>query len=297
MLALALAVGPALAQEADDESALVEALVVNARTPGPAWWSVSKGEAKVWVLGTGVPLPAGASWDSAAFQRRIIATRRLIYPQASGSTHFSNAALAADRPWLDELSAEERRRLAEAAVRTGRTVEFYGKYRPAFAGLLIKSELAAKADPKPAPPLDLEARARAARARMIPVKGRMSQALKVGLAKGQADGLGCVRWALEPRDPIATKRARAEAWARGDVRALMAGPMTYDPCIQGMKAMQASYESHETALADAIAATLDKGDGAVALVALTPLLRQGGVLDALRQRGYVVRTPAQLEPD
>ena len=69
-----LAGSPCLAQEVADAPALVDALVVNARTPGPAWWSVTKGEVRVWVLGTGVAIPANAAWDTAAFEKRLKAT-------------------------------------------------------------------------------------------------------------------------------------------------------------------------------------------------------------------------------
>jgi uncharacterized protein YbaP (TraB family) len=285
---------PALAQE-DDEPAMVEALVVNARTPGPAWWSVSKDEAKVWVLGTGPSLPEGATWESATFDRRVKATGRVIYADVKAKGGVSKGAVTADRPWLSELSNTERARLSEISAVTGRSPEAYEKFRPTFAGLVINGDLAAKADrTKPRRSQSLLERAKSLGVRPVPVKGRIGQAIKASFEKGEHDDLSCLRWSLKPHDPAAVQQSNAEAWMRGDVRALTA-KRTYDPCVQAMKAMQTSLETHEGALADAIAERLDRGESAVALVGLTPLLREGGVLDQLRQRGYRVRTPAQLD--
>lgn len=291
-LTLALTASATLAQENGGPD-LVDALVVNARTPGPAWWSVSKGEAKVWVLGVGVPVEASTRWDDAAFRRRVKVARRVIFVPAS-TTKFSNETIKADRAWMDELTDTERARLAEIAGTTGRKVAFYAAFRPNFAGLLIKSDLDARAKPRPGKAVDLTAKARALGATFVPVSGQEAQSMKNSFTPGGHDGLTCLRWATRPRDPTASREQRARAWMRGDVRDLLLGPTAYDPCIQAMGAMQAMMENNEGLMTEAIAASLDRGQGAVAFVTLTPLLRQGGVLDQLRKRGYAIETPAQL---
>jgi hypothetical protein len=290
---MSAAVSPALAQD-DGAPELVEALIVNARTPGPAWWSVSKGDAKVWVLGAGVAVPVNARWDSKAFERRIRgAARVLVVP--SSTTDFQKETIRADRVWAEELTDAERARLAEVAAATRRSPGFYAAFRPNFAGILIKSELDARAKPKAGKAQDLEAKVRDLGARVVPVGGQETKGMRDSFRIGQHDDLRCLRWALRPHDPAAMRQERAQAWMRGDVRALLIGPIGYDPCVQAMSTMQAAMEGGETRMADAIAASLDGGDGAVAMVGLTALLRQGGVLDQLRRRGYVVRTPAQLD--
>lgn len=294
-LALALAATPALAQESND-AVLVDALVVNARTPGPAWWSVSKGDAKVWVLGVGVAVPASASWDTRAFERRVKASKRVIAIPRS-QTNFSRESVRADRDWLAELTDAERARVADVAAMAGQKVEVYGKFRPNFAGVLIKTDLESRIKPKPGPSQDLEAKARRLGAKFEFVSGQEAQAMKAGFKAGGSDNLNCVRWAIRPRDPVAMREQRAQAWMRGDVRTLLIGPAAYDPCVQAMKTLQDALENNETAMTDAIANVLDRNEGAVAFVTLTPLLRQGGVLDRLRKRGYVVETPAQLEDE
>jgi len=294
ILAATLAASPALAQDADGAPALVDALVVNARTPGPAWWSVGKGTAKVWVLGLGGPVPANARWEDATFKRRVKATRRVI-STVSTKANFPQDRIQADRPWIDELTDAERARLAQIAAETRRKADFYGRFRPNFAGILIKSELEARTKPRPGKSQDLSADAVRLGARLQAVNVDVAQGMKASLKAGEHDGLTCVRWAMRLSDPAATRRLRAEAWARGDVRTLLIGPTAYDPCVQAMSAMQASLEAQEAGLVEAIAASLDRGENAVALVALIPLLRQGGVLEQLRRRGYAVETPAQLD--
>lgn len=292
-LALALGAAPVWAQDGD-QPALVEALVVNARTPGPAWWSVSKGDVKVWVLGVGVSVPASATWDDKAFNRRVKATRRVIVIRSS-QTNFSREMVRADRDWLAELTEAERARLTEIAAAAGQKVELYGRFRPNFAGILIKTDLESRAKPAPGIALDLEGKARRLGAKLVFVSGDQAQAMKVAFAAGGRDNLNCVRWAIRPRDPAAQRQQRAQAWMSGDVRALLVGPAAYDPCLQAVRSLQNSLESSETAMAEAIAGMLERREGAVALVGMTPLLRQGGVLDHLRQRGYVIETPAQLD--
>lgn len=295
-LALAAAATPVLGQDAG-ETALVDALVVNARTPGPAWWSVSKGNAKVWVLGIGVPVPADTKWDIKAFERRVKASRQIIGIPPS-KTGFAKGVLDADRDWREELTEAERARLIEIAAATKRKPELYAKFRPNFAGLLIKSDLDARVGPKPGKSQDLPAKARRLGARFTPVGGDEAHTgMKASFQKGDHDGLTCLRWAMRPRDAAALRAQRVEAWTRGDVRALLIGPTTYDPCVQAMAAMQASLENNETRMADTIAANVDRGEGAVALVGLVPLLREGGVLDQLRKRGYHIETPAQLDDE
>lgn len=294
-LALALGAAPVWAQDGD-QPALVEALVVNARTPGPAWWSVSKGDVKVWVLGVGVPVPADTKWDSNAFEKRVKAARRvLLIPNSK--TKFESAAIKADRDWRQELTETERARLAEIAAASRRKPDFYYLFRPNFAGVLIKSDLDARTKPKPGKSQDLQARAQRLGAKIIPVSGDFAQGMRASLKAGERDGLSCLRWAMRPRDPAALRQQRAKAWIAGDVRALMLGPAAYDPCVQAMSAMQVSLQDSEGQMADAIAAKADQGEAAVAFVGLTPLLREGGVLDQLRRRGYRVETPAQMDDE
>jgi hypothetical protein len=292
-LVVALVIGlvpSAKAQETDE--ALVEALVVNARTPGPAWWSVSKGEAKVWVLGLAGRIPADTVWDARAFERRVTATRRLLY-SGGGRFRLWKWAVNSDGRWAQALAPEERERLSQWAIEAGKPAWFYVRMKPTYAAMMIRGDIGRAGDAPRKPVISLMARAGALGAELIPINGEVPKALERGLSEGSQRDLACIRWVLSTSDQDTVDRA--QAWARGDVRALVSRPMSYDPCVQSMRVVQASLNDNETALADEVARTLDGERNAVALIGLVPLLRQGGVLDQLRKRGYSVETPAQLE--
>jgi len=70
-LALAAAIGSlANAQAIDDpEANVVDALVISARQPGPAWWRVSDGDTTIYILGAPQSLPKGMAWDRSVLER------------------------------------------------------------------------------------------------------------------------------------------------------------------------------------------------------------------------------------
>ena len=85
----------------------------------------------------------------------------------------------------------------------------------------------------------------------------------------------------------------AKAWADGDVRGALANERTYERCIAlvpGAQAFDARVKADQVA---AISAALSRPGHAIAVVQLRPLLAQGGVLDQLRARGFIVKTPGE----
>lgn len=288
---------PAMAQEAQEAEtpAMVEALVVNARTPGPAWWSVSKGDAKVWVLGLSGDLPRGAKWETEPFERRLKQTRRLIRLEDGASVRFKKAEAAFVSPWIGQLSAAQRLRLETAAQYAGYPVERYAALKPDIAALLLTNDVFTRAGIAwSEPAASLGARAKALRARDRKVGGSVKSGLKTSLKAGSSTSLTCITAALDRLEQPQSLRQSGEAWMRGDVRYLVAKPLAYNDCDLALKDLAAARERQIKAFVDEIAATLDGGKGAVALVGLTPLLMQSGVLDRLKARGYTVRTPGDL---
>lgn len=297
LLALAAVVAttlatPVHAQKRPEQPNLVEALVVNAVTPGPAWWSASKGDAKIWLLGMTSRIPADTVWDIRAFDQRVAATGRVIFLQG-GSLKPWNAE--AGGQWESALSPVERERLAELARREQRRVSWYTSKKPSYAALLLRGDITTSRDRPRVRDLYLGRHVRSLGGVAVPVDSTAAGAIEDALG---SNDMTCIRWVLSVPDLDAANRLRAQAWARGDVRALVSWPMNYDPCEQSLKGVPAAFAENEAALVREISRRLEKGTGAVVTIGLVPLLRQGGVLDQLRQRGYVVRTPAQLDdPD
>ena len=284
---------PVAAQDqAAEPVAMVEALVVNARTPGPPWWSVSKGPAKVWVLGLSGGQARDARWDIEPYERRLRQSGRLIRAETAATVYYSVKGAATREPWFDSLTPAERDRLTRAAALTPRSLEFYARLRPNIAALLLYGEIKAAAGiSSDEPEARLLSRAKALKARDLKVGGRLKSDLRRSLRADGADDLVCLNWVTQQALRTGALRERGEAWGRGDVRALVSGPMAYDPCDESMTALNAAQRAQNTAMVRAIAATLERGQGAVALVDLAPLLMQNGVLDQLRAKGFTVRTP------
>ena len=293
-LAMTLAASPVLAQDEGGEPALVEALVVNARTPGPAWWSVSKGRARVWVLALSDDgFRANDRWDLEPFERRIAGGGRIIHMQTSASTKLSRGIALADKPWIDTLTPAERERFEQVANMARVDPVRYAALKPDVAALALVKILSG--DEGAEPEARLLALAGKLGAKSIRVGGRVDRALRASMRGSDSESLVCLNWVTEQLVQPEAKRAQAEAWMRGDVRRLVLGEMTYSPCQQGLVRLKVARQRQSAAMAKEIARTLDKGGNAVALIDLVPLLMRDGVLDQLRKRGYVVRTPAQLE--
>ena len=59
---------------------MVEALVVNAKLPGPAWWRVSDADTTIYILGTPPALPRDMAWDQSVLDHRLDGAFALIVP-------------------------------------------------------------------------------------------------------------------------------------------------------------------------------------------------------------------------
>ena len=87
LLVAMLAAGPGGAAHAQSSSASAPAsrgvptlapVVVTGVLPGPALWSVSKGNHVMWVLGLSSPVPRYMQWKSADVERRIAASQAVL---------------------------------------------------------------------------------------------------------------------------------------------------------------------------------------------------------------------------
>ncbi|MDB5438028.1 MAG: GumN family protein [Caulobacteraceae bacterium] len=92
-----LLTGSAAAQDLpfDQPDDLVSALVVKARTPGPAWWKVSDADTTIWILGSPGLLPESIKWDDSALKRRLTGANRLILPPRENASLVGTITLVA----------------------------------------------------------------------------------------------------------------------------------------------------------------------------------------------------------
>lgn len=301
-LASAFATG-AFAQVIDDPQAnVVEALVVSAKLPGPAWWRVSDADTTIYVLGMPASVPKGMAWDKSVVERRLDGAFAVLTPPEWRAGLTDIPALLKLRKTLKD-DGDWAARDPQLAARTQRAWSAADPKNPDgwkdWKPLFIAMQLGGKADraagllmSEPDRTIDALAKKRRVKGRSAKV-GKAMPMLK-SLARTTSDEAGRV-CLTETLDTIeagpASRRAAAEAWARGEVKAALAGPRSGERCqllLPGVPELMRQSVDDE---ADALAELLKTPGHAVALYPIRGLVAEKGVLDKLRARGVTVRTP------
>jgi len=313
LLAIALAI-PAWGQVAltparpdpnDPDAVLVEELVVTARLPGPAWWTVSNGTSTVYVLGSPSIAPKHMAWDQAIFNKRLAGAGAVILPvqdvrvTVTGSigAAFNYLRLRSGGPFEETLDAATKARFVAARSKLGQPPKRYSTRNALAAGLVLDADYHDHYALTTSDPTKL-IKLLAQRAR-VPIWQR---SYDIGPLMGQilrtpeAAGRSCFNevLALVESGPGGTQAA-ARAWAAGDVRGALSNERTYERCIAlvpGAQAFDARLKADQVA---DIQRALARPGHAIAVVPLRPLLAQGGVLDQLRAKGFTVTTPGDEE--
>lgn len=300
---LAFATGASAQEVIDDPQAnVVEALVVSAKLPGPAWWRVSDADTTIYVLGMPASVPKGMAWDKSVVERRLDGAFAVLTPPEwrAGLTDIPallklRKKLKDDGDWAardPQLAARTQRAWAAADPKKP---DGWKDWKPLF----IAMQLGGKADraagllmSEPDRTIDALAKKRRVKGRSAKV-GKAMPMLK-SLAREHTDEAGRVCLA-ETLDTVeagpAARRAAAEAWAKGDVKAALAAPRSAERCqllLPGVPELMRQSVDDE---ADALAELLKTPGHAVALYPIRGLVAEKGVLDKLRARGITVRTP------
>jgi uncharacterized protein YbaP (TraB family) len=305
---LALAASPTLAhaqtpaQTLDDpEANVVDALVVSAKLPGPAWWKISDSDTTLYVLGTLHSLPNGQRWDSSVLERRLDGAFALILPPEgkAGITDLPGllalrGKLKSGQP-LDAAVPDLAPKLAQVRAQLGKGPDAYRQWSPLGAGIMIAGDYRKTAKLDPFEPERTVGRL----ARKHGVKGRPVASYKLmPLAKAavrehsDAAGRTCLEGVLdEAAGGAGPSRVAAQAWARGDVRGAISGPRNFERCMRGLPGMADLERRGNQAELDALAAAMRTPGHAVVLFPIRGLVAQGGVLDQMRARGFTVSAP------
>ncbi|MBO9706581.1 MAG: TraB/GumN family protein [Caulobacter sp.] len=301
-LLLLSAAAPAVAQVIDDpEANVVEALVVSARLPGPAWWKISDGDTTIWMLGALQSMPQEQGWDTSVLERRLDGAFAVILPP-EGKAGLSDlpAALALrgklrSKVPLDQQVGDLAPKLARARGMLGRKADAYDGWTPLGAGVALAGDYRKSLRLEPAEPERTVTRL----ARKHGVKARPAATYKampiVKTAVRDASreaGLVCLEGVLDEINagPQAM-RAAAHAWAEGDVRGAIAGPRNFQRCFLALPGM-AELERKGTAdEVEALTRAMKTPGHAVAVYGIRSLVSRGGVLDQMRARGFEVGAP------
>jgi hypothetical protein len=271
----------------DPEATIVSDLVVVAPTGGPAWWKVSKGDSTVWILGLPpAPTPQGLKWDRTTLERRLKGARLLIAPTTDWSGFpdgprvlpvlappVARKVEAAAALLNDPFNTDEQASVASVVfLRTA----YYRFYRLSH-------------DVSPV----VEAAAKRAR---VPVLAPPQN--RYYWTAGDVDPrdprmAGCIDGILKDVvvDPARYVQA-GEAWARGDVSALLAtAPRGAGWVCQHLFPGQweRAVDFHTRAIEDA----LRTPGKTLAALHIPQLVAEDGILDRLRKAGYTVSDPSR----
>ena len=297
--------GAARAQAIDDPQAnVVEALVVSAKLPGPAWWRVLDGDTTIYVMGTPSALPKGMAWDQSVLNRRLDGAFALLTPPVwrAGLTDIPamlrlRDSLKDDGDWATRSPVLAARTQSAWTVVDPKNDAGWRKWKPLFVALQLNAKANTQAKLQTSQPdkaIAELARKRRVKARPAATHKAMPMLKSLVREHGEAAGLTCLSETLDVTDAgPASVRAAAEAWSQGRVKDALAGPRSAERCellLPGVADLKRQLVDDEVA---ALADLLKTPGHAVAYFPLRALVAENGVLDKLRARGITVRTPGE----
>lgn len=311
--------------EAPPEAALatLDEVVVTGVQPGPGLWRVSNADGHVvWVLGTLQPLPARMEWVSREVEETLRESQELILrPTAKmdvqvgffGALTLLPSALGARKnpegARLEEVvPAEDYARwlvLKRRYLGRNRGVE---KQRPLLAAQKLYAKAIRKSDLRNDDTVSKAVHKLAKRLKLTITQPDVEvvitdprQALKE-VKQDALDDLACFRSTLERLETdLGDMRARANAWATGDLEVLRSLPYEDNNRICANAFLNAEF-ARKRGLSDvrqraraawlaAVEKALARHASTVALVGIGELLQPDGVLAHLSARGYTVEAP------
>jgi hypothetical protein len=283
----------------DPESTVVGELVVTATLPGPAWWSVTRGESTVWILSAPAALPRGFAWDRAVLRRRLALSREVIMPPAAtaglGDVFAflsARAKLRTKAPLEQRAPREVSARFLAATAALRRPASTYDHWNGVGAAMIMAWDFrrGLGIDPQePLPAIEQEAR-RAHVPIVYAAKYRAITAVRAAVAEVTP----VIEWTCldAASDEIAGGRARfdeaAAGWGRGDTRAALNAGRGFEACLYAIPVGAGIAREVIADATQAIETALKTPGHVVAVVPVRTLLAEDGVLDRLRRRGYTV---------
>lgn len=300
----------------------LQAINVTGVVPGPGLWKVTRGDHVLWILGVVSTLPAGIEWRSNQVAQTIAASQAVL--------ESPGVKLKVDTNWFGKLF------LLPSIYRAqrnpdGKTLHdvlppnvyarwyyarerYFGddysieRYRPLLAaGKMMKKALNANRLHGDGEVTDTIAKlAKQHGVKTVKPDTTLEikeprQAVKAFAAAGP-DGIACLRVVLDAVDhELPNFRARANAWATGDIETLRTVPesawrSTCQSAITGAgfaKSLGIDNLPHqvEATWLAAVDAALAANAQTFAVLPMHDLLAPDGYLAALQARGYAVTAP------
>lgn len=318
---------PACADEVvfdDATGAVIEEVLVTGVQPGPGLWRVSRrtddGEHVLWIMGQYNTLPRQIEWRSTELEAAVAASQELlaepeIDPEVGVFAGFGALpSLVGVRDNPDGRRLEDLMSARLYAQWLALKAEYLGydrdieKWRPVFAAFKLYRTAIERSGLTYSPVVWPVAKKSAKKHRVqittpsVSVRIEKPREMIKEFKAEPLDDLACFENVLERLESdLGLLRARANAWAVGDIAALRA--MTNfnqaSACIDALMNAQVLRERGLTDVPQRLEAAwlaeaeraLESNASTVAVVPMRDILRADGYLARLRDSGYVVEEP------
>jgi len=297
---------PVTLNPVDPNANLVEALIVNARVPGPAWWKVTDADTTVYVLGVPALVPSDTKAEEGVLRRRLDGANVLIMGQEADISIVRLIGLAMGgrklfvmkQPMRQTLPADLRERLDARLKVMKEKPDAMDDIKPAFAGFLVGNSEEGKVSISLGGVTDRIRKI--ARSKEVAKPPRIQNLSNYSLV----DAIKALATAPQPLQELCLDaglrqaesgqggiKTTARRWAEGQVRELVAADRGFQRCLDSTPSIARELREGRDEAVAAIAKALKTPGKAVAVIELRSLLAQDGVLDQLRAKGFTVVTP------
>jgi len=285
-----------------------EVVVVTAQQPGPALWHIKKGDAEIYILGTIQDMPRGQSWNSAHLAEIIDGARAVLTPPTASSgifgagwfllTHRGLLSMPDDKKLEESLPADLRARFVAARTSLAIPAKSLDDDPPIWVAFQLQNKFAAVAKlDRREPMATVKKIADDKNVSLHPIADYgaldiIKEALRLPLAAQQI----CLDESLTKLEQRkAHGAALAEAWAVGDLKGIKAHYMErgLNKCFKQMPSFGRFTDQAAKDYLKAIDDALSKPGKTVMEADIGDLLRNSGVADQLRAKGYVIEGPAE----
>jgi hypothetical protein len=306
-------------QATANAGASLDEVLVTGEQPGPGMWRVSRNGHDLWVLATLRPLPKNMTWRSLKVEQRITNSQGAIsLPQVDAEIGFFrgltlipallHARKSPDGRVLEQILPHELY-IRWLALRVKYLGSAYDEHRrPILAASDLYDAAIANSGLTDNEAI-WEAIKNLVHKDRVPLQSVLLK-IKVDDAKGAVHDLGkipqdveidCLAKTVERLETdLQPMRQRANLWSLGDIDSLLS--LTYPDeevaCLNAVLTVpeiRDQYERARSQLSDlwltTAESTLEKNVSTFAVLPMSWLLKQDGVLDRLKRRGYEVQEP------
>ena len=303
---------------------MIEEVLVTGVQPGPGLWRVTRsaddGEHQLWIMGQYQTLPKNMEWRSTELEAAIAGSQELLAEPEVDAEFGPFAGLGALPSLVGVRKNPDGRRLEELmpiqlyARWLALKAEYLGydqdveEWRPMFAAMRLHRKAVDRAGLTYSPVVWNVAKKSAKKHDVKITKPAVSvtidspRAMIKDFKDEPLNDLPCLEAVLQRLESdLGILRARANAWAVGDIAALRAMTELKEAsaCIEALMNAQVLRERGLTELPERLMTAwlveaeraLESNTSTVAVLPMRELLRADGYLARLRARGYTVEEP------